>query len=275
MGMGIDPLESQDGSKVVPLPLIEDPRHPVRSMKDRPAPVNFAPVPPGFQERRAKMGTRDRRWAVFRAPLPPKDYDPSYHNAAPNDQQAGNYPRGDETLVLRNLHPTIPLLTAQLPGLRARAGVLRNTEAGLAAEEIAMHLDTVVAVPDKDRLVLIWRGVTRQYMDFLPDEMLVYQLEVEKLDEPPTVPSLPERMLADYQDAAAAEAKAEQAVTDQALADMRKLLEKANLPADVMQVIQTETDPQILYEVLDKHLMTILSPLMEKYPDIAAQFPIT
>jgi hypothetical protein len=269
MGMGIDPTPEAGGTKVVFLPLIEDPLFPILTLKDRPQPANFAPVPLSFQQRRAKLGTRDRRWATFRAPLPPSDYDPSYHNAAPQDQQAGNYPRGDETLVLHNLHPKIAVLTTQLPGQRLRVGVLRNTTAGVAAEAVPMHLDTVVAIPDSDRLVLVWRGVTAQQMDFLPDEMLLFECEAEPLDHPPASPCLPERMLAAYHAEGAAEAKAQQAETDQAFAEMRTLLAKAALPPAVMKAVETETDPQVIFDTLDRHLTSILDALKRDYPQIA------
>lgn len=74
MGMGIDQVRSADGPPTVLLPRIEDPAHPLRSLKDRPPPANFAPVPATFLDRRRKLGTRDKHWSVFRAPLPPEDY---------------------------------------------------------------------------------------------------------------------------------------------------------------------------------------------------------
>ncbi|MGO1077496.1 DUF2169 family type VI secretion system accessory protein [Inquilinus sp. CA228] len=271
MGLGIDGQPATDGRTVTPLPLIEDPANPLRTLRDRPRPANFAPVPQGFEERRRKRGTHDRRWSVFRAPLPPRDYDPSHHNAAPDDQQAGNYPRGDETLVLRNLHPTVPTLTTGLPGLRIRAGLLRATAAGgVAAEEVPMHLDTVVAVPDDDQIVLVWRGVTPLHMKFMPDEVLVLQCEAEPLDAPATQPPLPDRMLAAYQAEEAAGAAAEQAETAKSVGEIRKLLSKAKLPPGLAKAIETETDPQVIYDLLDGHLTTILDGLKQKYPQVAA-----
>ncbi len=266
MGMGIDPIEPHDESIVVPLPLIEDPHHLMQAMSDRPPPANFAPVPQSFRSRRRKLGTRDRRWAVFRAPAPPKDYDPSYHNAAPDDQQAGNYPRGDEELVLHNLHPTIPDLRTTLPGVRVRAGILRNTASGVQAEEITMHLDTVVPIPDEDQLVLVWRGVTQQHMAFLPDEVRLFQIEAEPLDHP--APSLAERMLAAFHDDETKQRQEEERQTEQALAEMRKSLAKAKLPAELLQAIEAEKDPMALFNMLDRYLMETVEELSKKYPQI-------
>lgn len=273
LGMGIDPVESENGDHVILLPLIEDPHHPIKALKDRPPPANFAPVPPSFQERRQKLGTRDRRWGVFRAPLPPKDYDPSFHNAAPHDLQAGNYPRGDETLVLRNLHATIAELTTQLPGIRTQVGLLRNTPGGVVAEEVPMHLDTVVVMPDSDQLVLLWRGTTELHMSFMPDEMVQFQCEMAPLGQPPATPGLIERMLAEYRSKQAAAAGAVEAETAHALSEMRKLLAKANLPPEVMKALETETDPQVIHDVLDRQLMSIIESLKQQFPQIAAKLP--
>lgn len=269
MGLGVDPLP--DDPAVIPLPQIEDPAWPVRSVKDRPAPANFAPVPPGFEERRRKLGTRDQRWAVFRAPLPPKDYDPSHHNAAPGDQQAGNYPRGNETLVLRHLHPTVPVLTTKLPGLRIRVGVLRRTILGrVVAEEVPMNLDTVTVLPDDGQLVLLWRGVTDLHMKFMPDEILALYCESEAVDAPPAVPDLPTRILAEYQAGEDKKAATKQADLDKALAEIRKLLPQANLPPELLKVLEAETNPQVIYDLLDRHVTAILDDLLKQYPQAAA-----
>ena len=274
MGMGIDPLDMPDGTKAVRLPLIEHPAHLIRTMKDRPPPANFAPVPPSFQQRRQKLGTRDRHWAVFQAPLPPKDYDPSYQNAAPNDQQAGNYPTGDEVMTLRNLHPSLPELTTRLPGLRTRVGLLRNAPDGVTADEVAMHIDTVIALPDSDHLVLLWRGVTTLRTDRTPDEILLFQIEMEPTTAPPAVPSLPQRMLAEYNAKQAQEAEQEQAEIAKTLGEVRKLLTKANLPPELTKTLETETDPQKLYDLLDSHLTTIIADIKQNFPEIAAKLTI-
>jgi hypothetical protein len=205
--------------------------------------------------------------------LPPKDYDPSFHNAAPHDLQAGNYPRGDETLVLRNLHATIAELTTQLPGIRTQVGLLRNTPGGVVAEEVPMHLDTVVVMPDSDQLVLLWRGTTELHMSFMPDEMVQFQCEMAPLGQPPAAPGLIERMLAEYRSKQAAAAGAVEAETAHALSEMRKLLAKANLPPEVMKALETETDPQVIHDVLDRQLMRIIESLKQQFPQIAAKLP--
>lgn len=264
MGRGIDPLPGGNPA-IIPLPQIEDPRAPLRQPADRPVPANFAPMPIGFQARRRKLGTRDRRWQVFEAPMPPKDYDPSYHNAAPPDQQAGNYPRGDETLILRNLHPTIPELVTALPGLRPRLALLRQTDTGIKAEEVSLHLDTIVALPDEDQIVLLWRGVAPVRTRFIPDELVMIECDMEALGPTSTLDDMPAKLLAKYLAEQGAGAKEEAEQDAQTLAEIHKLLGKANLPPAVMQQALAEKDPLALYQLLNAQMDKVLAELSAKY----------
>ncbi|MDE2515738.1 MAG: DUF2169 domain-containing protein [Rhodospirillales bacterium] len=264
MGKGIDALPGTVPPAIA-LPQIEDPRAPLRQPGDRPIPANFAPMPSRFSARRRKLGTRDQRWQVFRAPLPPDDYDPSYHNAAPPDQQAGNYPRGDEKLILRNLHPTIAELVTYLPGLRPRLALLRQTDAGVVAEEVTLHLDTIVALPDEDQIVLLWRGVTPIRTRFIPDEVLMTECDMEALGPVSKLDDMPAKLLAKYLADQGASTKEDAEQDAQTLAEIHKLLAKADLPPAVMQAAQAEKDPVALYQLLSTHMDKVLAELSAKY----------
>ena len=85
-GVGADPFSDPE-DPVYSLPRIEDPNNLIRFPNDQPAPVNFGPIPEYWPQRDAKLGTRDIKWQVFVSPKPPKDYDPTFLNAAPDDQQ--------------------------------------------------------------------------------------------------------------------------------------------------------------------------------------------
>lgn len=272
IGRGLDLEAGPDGQPRIAMPQIEWPERRVRHPKDRPPPANFAPLPASFLERRKKLGTRDRRWAVSRAPLPPKDYDPSYHNAAPQDQQAGNYPRGDETLVLRNLHPAIPELATTLPGTRLRAGILRRAGESVAAAEVTMNLDTVAALPEEDKLVLLWRGVVPLGDGAGLADILRVQVEAETLADPPRpFAEIAADMLAAHQASLPPppeppppppDMKAAAAGT---LASARKMLAKADLPPDVRKIVETESDPKIVHDALAAHVDQVLAALAKKY----------
>ncbi|HHH29680.1 MAG TPA: DUF2169 domain-containing protein, partial [Polyangiaceae bacterium] len=86
-----------------------------------------------------------------------EDMDGTYFNAAPPDQQLDGYLRGDEEIVLTNMHPTAKRLTTTLPGKRVRVFV-RDVQAQI--REIEMRLDTLFIDVDDASLYLTWRGIT-------------------------------------------------------------------------------------------------------------------
>src|SRR6185436_20521774 len=94
------------------------------------------------------------RWPYF-----PDDFDFTYFNAAPEDQQLRKYLHGDEELRFDNLHPTIPSYRSALPGLRMRAFLSEKLKSGKRFREIPLNLDTLFVDMDKERLLLVWRGV--------------------------------------------------------------------------------------------------------------------
>jgi hypothetical protein len=272
LGRGLDLEEGPDGKARIEMPQIEWPDRRVRHPNDRPPPANFAPLPASFLERARKFGTRDRRWAVSRAPLPPKDYDPSHHNVAPSDQQGGNYPRGDEALVLRNLHPSIPELTTALPGVRIRAGLLRRAGESATMAEVTMVLDTVIAMPDDDHLVLLWRGTVPLADGTELADIVTLRIDAEKLADPPRpFPEIAVEMLAAYEASLPPppeplppmpDAKAAMAGT---VAQAREALANVDLPPDVRKIVDTETDPQIINDALKAHVDQLLEGFIKKY----------
>ncbi|MGE0418431.1 MAG: DUF2169 domain-containing protein [Acetobacteraceae bacterium] len=282
LGMGGDITTLPNGDQVGHMPLIERPDQLIRSINDRPLPINFAPLPDYFRFRRRKLGTRDQRWSLFRAPLPPEDFDPSYYNAAQHDQQGGNYPRGDETLQLWNLHPQHSDLTTRLPGESVRLAVLRRQGEGMVAEPVAMNLDTVVALPDEEQVVLVWRGrCPLRDRDAVRDLMWVWA-EMEPLAGPPLAPTVQERLTQAWrgeQGAAAAAARAQAAREAAAAAaldahvattlqSVRTLLAAANLPPDLAQVIATESDPAVLARHLEAFIEDGLTKLDRMFPGV-------
>jgi hypothetical protein len=267
LGIGMDPMSDEQGPPRIPLPQIEYPDDQLRKLDDRPRPANFAPVPPRFAERLKKLGTRDQRWANFRAPLPPKDYDPSAHNAAPADQQATGFPRGNEVLFLRNLHPSIAELATPLPGLRARAGILRKVPHGMVAEEVWMRLDTIVALPDEDELVQVWRGVVA-LQGRSEEEILLVQVGTEQVeDEPEPFEAFSARMWEAYRATLPPEKKPKPPPDISGeMAQMRKMLGKVDLPSELREVVDNEPNPQKVLDALQKHVDDTLAALQKKYP---------
>jgi uncharacterized protein YjbI with pentapeptide repeats len=179
------------GFKTPELPTIEDPRALVTSRRDAPAPACFGPVSPAWPARAGKVGKEyGKSWKKTRAPFYAEDFDWSYFNAAPPDQQL-DYLRGDEALSFEHLHPAAARFSARLPGLRPRA--LVRTADGAVREPI-LRLDTLLADLDAEKVCLTWRGLCPVAEDDLADVRTLW-IGGETLAEP-----LPrERCLADLE----------------------------------------------------------------------------
>lgn len=160
MGKGVAPVRGEGGS-VHPLPNIEDPRHLIRSPGDRPPPAGFGSYDPTWPQRFSKVGTYDGAWLKERFPELARDLDWSFFNTAPLDQQIDGYFRGDEAFVIEHMHPDKPRLEGALPGVAVRCFINQKTGEGESFQEIATRLDTVRLFPDKERGILVYRGVIK------------------------------------------------------------------------------------------------------------------
>ena len=80
---------------------------------------------------------------------------PLFFCQAPADQRLPQFLRGDEELRLRHAHPELADWTLRLPGLRPRLAL----RSGRGAEELRLHLDTVIVDSDALTLTLLWRGL--------------------------------------------------------------------------------------------------------------------
>jgi uncharacterized protein YjbI with pentapeptide repeats len=138
------------------LPQLEAFDAPVRSRGNHNVAASFGPISPNWPERAKKVGTRyGKAWREQRSPFVAEDFDWTYHQAAPADQQLPGFLKGDETIIFENFHPQAALLSAKLPGLRMRG--FARTVAG-EFRSFGLQLDTVVADLDKGTLALTWRG---------------------------------------------------------------------------------------------------------------------
>lgn len=92
------------GHAGVQLPNIEDPSAPMIHPGSVCAPLGFGVVGRAWLPRRPLAGTFDFTWKRDRWPLAPRDFDPSFHQSAPVDQQLDGY-EGGEQVRLVNLTP--------------------------------------------------------------------------------------------------------------------------------------------------------------------------
>lgn len=138
-----------DGAR---LPNLEDPSGLMRSPSDRPRPMSFGAIAPHWPQRRRYAGTYDAAWEKARLPLLPLDFDPRYHQQAPEDQQVEGFLRGGEAVRLDGVHPDGPLEFA-LP----RVSLAFETQFDdLTKMTHRAHLHTVVFEPDIPAVSMVW-----------------------------------------------------------------------------------------------------------------------
>jgi uncharacterized protein YjbI with pentapeptide repeats len=171
-GPGHAPNPAGKGRDTPELPNVEYPGSRARAKGDRPEPASFAPLNPAWPQRAAKVG-RDygRSWKKERAPFYSVDFDWTYFQSAPADQQLKGYLRGDEEVSLVNLHPAAANVSVRLPGLRVRVFV--KDDSGVVREP-PMKLDTLLAELESEKLVLTWRGVVNVREDDFSDVKTVF-----------------------------------------------------------------------------------------------------
>ncbi|HXX95311.1 MAG TPA: DUF2169 domain-containing protein [Planctomycetota bacterium] len=169
------------------LPNLEPLEGRITSPGDRPDPAGFGPLSRTWPQRARKLGSYRGKYLKERWPHFPQDFDFTYFNAAPEDQQLRKYLKGDEELRFENLHPKVALYRSALPGLRFRAFLSEKLKAGPRFREVPLNLDTLYVDMDQELLVLVWRGLaTVQSEDLTEIEHAV--VASEPLKDPPAPP---------------------------------------------------------------------------------------
>jgi hypothetical protein len=156
-----------DGTR---LPNIEDPNNLIGSRGDRPAPAGFGVIASHWQPRVGFAGTYDDHWMKTRQPLLAEDMDERWFQSAPADQQAPQFLRGGEPVVLLNLTPG-GTLRFGLPKLYL--GFETRFYDGSREIHRKRALHSVVLEPDQEtgpRVSLVWHSA-------LPCHFKVQKLE--------------------------------------------------------------------------------------------------
>lgn len=137
-----------------PAPHIEYPNVSIKVWSDRPTPAGFGPLSSHWQPRAQYAGTYDDAWLKTRMPLLPEDFDERFFQAAPADQQAPQFLRGGEPVVLRNLMPGSGDLRFYLP--RVFLGFETFFNDGSRELHPPPKLHSVILEPDEPRVSLVW-----------------------------------------------------------------------------------------------------------------------
>ena len=138
----------------IKLPNLEDPRRPIKNYGDTPPPAGFGFISPHWQPRASFAGTYDEAWQKDRMPLLPKDFDRRFFNAAPRDQIAPGYLRGDEPVIVTGVSPN-GRIAFHLP--KVKPPTCKIELRGNQKHELQTNLDTVIINTDENLLFLIWR----------------------------------------------------------------------------------------------------------------------
>ncbi|MFC1852065.1 DUF2169 domain-containing protein [candidate division CSSED10-310 bacterium] len=187
VGKGYQKILTDDGTRIHPLPNIEDPRQLISSPQSLPEPAGFGPLAPTWALRMAKTGSYGGSWLEKWWPWFPEDFDWSFYNGAPPDMQVRGYLRGDEDLYFENLHPVHAQFKSRLPGIRTRCFCHRTQstpDQSPQFQEVQLNLDTLWVDLDTEKLVLVWRGwISVQSEEF--EDISAAFIVSEKLSEQP------------------------------------------------------------------------------------------
>jgi len=153
VGVGFRRSNSERPLDGLALPNVEDPRAPITSPSQAPAPAGFGPIAPHWQPRQSFAGTYDAQWMAERAPYLPSDFDARFCQIAPVGLATAGHLQGGEAVALRGVTPD-GLLQFTLP----RLGVEVNYVVDSGEERRPALLDTVILEPDERRVLLVWRA---------------------------------------------------------------------------------------------------------------------
>jgi len=154
IGTGYAPDASDDIVDNMPLPCTEDFRDRVTTPSGAYEPLAFGPIGRHWTPRHKYAGTYDDEWRQTTFPLLPKDFDETFFQCAPLDQQM-DFPVGGEPVALHHLVPGQPLVTFELPRPELIVKVLFRNQ---TAEELLPVVDTVFIEPDKGTLTYVYRA---------------------------------------------------------------------------------------------------------------------
>ena len=167
-------------------PNIEYPGDQVRSWKSRPRPAGFGFIGSHWEERAKFAGTYDASWSLERQPLLPSDFDPSYFQTVPKDQQSPSFLVGGEEVSLTNLTAS-GHLRFRLPRVDFRLETRFVDDTRYAHDPVLLH--TVILEPDFPRVSLVWHSAMECHamvykLNYTRIEMPVPPSEDEDSDEP-------------------------------------------------------------------------------------------
>ena len=147
--------------QALPLPAIEDPRHPIRRWQDRRLPQLPGAVNARWAPRAAHGGTRDAHWQATRAPAMPVDGTRLFHNTAHPDLQITPHLQGGEPVQAQGFTADGQPLAFDLPALKLS---LHSYHYGAFCEH-PLPLNTLLIDADARRVTLLYRAFVPELKD--------------------------------------------------------------------------------------------------------------
>ncbi|MGL1932064.1 MAG: pentapeptide repeat-containing protein [Desulfotalea sp.] len=204
LGKGIDKVELASGNTFVPLPNLEYPNQQIGSPDQIAEPAGFGPIDTMWPQRFSKNGTYDEKWKSERWPYFPDDMNYEFFNMASEDQFLDSFYQGGESVIIKNMHPDLPIIESSLPTQRMRCFVTLDPTfkphkfpvADLPSakvnetdmfHEVETRLETAWFFPSVMRGLLIYRGMIEIKDEDRGDVLRVLIRDEEKLDEPKSV----------------------------------------------------------------------------------------
>lgn len=158
VGKGFEKIITDKGEQLQPLPNIEHIEHYLSSPSQSVPPAGFGPLKDNWGDKTPVKGTYGDKWLKEYFPYFPPDFDWSYFNTAPQDQQVA-FLRGDESLYFEHLRPELSQFKSALPALRPRLFVKGMVEEKSFFTEVTLRLDSLHVDMEEMRVNLVWRGV--------------------------------------------------------------------------------------------------------------------
>jgi len=158
-GKGLVKLKNADGSESLPLPNVEHVAKLVLRPGDEVPAAGFWSLQPDSPLRKRQLGSFDEAWLKTSWPHLPDDTQPAYFNVAPPDQRIAGFFRGDEKIVLHNMHPQRAVLNSALPQVRARCFINRRVAGGEEFVELTARAETVWLFPGQGCGIVLFRAL--------------------------------------------------------------------------------------------------------------------
>lgn len=134
-------------------------------------PQSYEAMSLDWKFRKDKSGTYDDNWERTRWPYFPDDIEKSFFNTALPDQWFSDYLKGDEEIVIKNMHPTKSLIKSYLPGIKVRSFITKIDKKDYFSSEVLKEefielenkIDTVIIFTDLAKVVIVYRSTTECY----------------------------------------------------------------------------------------------------------------